>query len=90
MKFYKSIVLVGSLFLVTGCANKGAELNLGNASQHLEPLKENEGNADFNETTITFLKNSWVKWSPLLPFHYFYKLKLIVYYIYLQPKKTVY
>lgn len=58
MKLYKSIVLVSSLFLVTGCANQGAELNLDNASQYLEPLKENEGNANFNETTVTFHINS--------------------------------
>ena len=58
MKLYKSIVLVSSLFLVTGCTNQGAELNLDNASQYLEPLKENEGNANFNETTVTFHINS--------------------------------
>ena len=65
MKLYKSIVLVGSLFLVTGCANQGAELNLDNANQYLEPLKENEGNADFNETTVTFHINSNVETGKL-------------------------
>lgn len=65
MKLYKSIVLVSSLFLVTGCANKGAELNLDNASQYLEPLKENEGNANFNETTVTFHINSNVETGKL-------------------------
>ncbi len=65
MKLYKSIVLVGSLFLVTGCANQGAELNLDNASRYLEPLKENEGNADFNETTVTFHINSNVETGKL-------------------------
>lgn len=54
MKFYKSIVLVSSLFLVTGCTNRGVELTLDNVNKYVEPLKQDEGNASFNETTVTF------------------------------------
>lgn len=54
MKLSKSLVLASSLFLVAGCANQGAELNLDNVNKYVEPLKKDEGNASFNETTITF------------------------------------
>jgi len=65
MRLFKSIVLLSSVFLAAGCANQGAELNLDNANQYLEPLKENEGNANFNETTITFHINSNVETGKL-------------------------
>jgi len=54
MKLSKSLVLASSLFLVAGCANQGTELTLDNVNKYVEPLKQDEGNASFNETTVTF------------------------------------
>ena len=65
MRLHKSLVLVSSLFLVTGCVNQGAELTLDNANKYLEPLKQDEGNANFTDTTITFHINSNVETGKL-------------------------
>lgn len=54
MKLFKSIVLLSSVFLAAGCVNQGAELNVNNASEYLQALVEGEGNANFNDTTVTF------------------------------------
>lgn len=54
MKLLKSIVLLSSVFLVAGCVNQGAKLNVENAKEYLEPLKENEGNGNFDSSKITF------------------------------------
>ena len=56
MKLFKAIVILSSVFLAAGCVNQGAELNVNNASEYLEALKENEGNANFDSAakTVTF------------------------------------
>ena len=55
MKLTKTFVVLCSAFLLTGCTgNEGAALSVENASQYLQPLEENVGNANYSNGTVTF------------------------------------
>ena len=55
MKLLKTLLLTSSILLMSGCGtNQGAALTVDNATTYLEPLQENEGNANFDATNVYF------------------------------------